>query len=343
MNQTLADKYRDFVNNVEVEKPDTTLIIDGHNTYIRSFTTVPVVNDNGEHFGGTLGFLRSLVYLLKRFKPTEVVIVFDGKGGSVRRRKLYKEYKSGRKNKILPNRFADLKSPHTEEESFVYQLRLLGEYLQHLPVKLLAFDNIEADDVIAEIANVRSDRNQSSVIVSSDKDFLHIVNSNITVYRPVKKKLYGGKLFKEDYEVVPANYLIRRVFEGDISDNITGVMGVGHRTLIKLFDKYTKDDEITFEEIFEECERQVKEGSKKKVYLKILDQKSILERNFKLMSLRKVDIAGTTKLSIQGILSRPANKLDLKSFKKLLVRDRLNSVIRNFEGWINTSIFNNIS
>ena len=338
MNQTLAEKYKDFKDNVEVNRPDTTLLVDGHNTYIRSFTTVPVVNDNGEHFGGTLGFLRSLVFLIKRFTPTEVVIVFDGKGGSARRRKLYKDYKAGRKNKILPNRFADLKSPHTEEDSFVYQLRLLGEYLQHLPVKVLAFDNIEADDVIAHIANVRSEKGKHSTIVSSDKDFLQLVGDNITIYRPVKKKLYGLEEFKKDYGVTSSNFLFRRCFEGDASDNITGVSGVGHKTLIKLFEKYSSDSLISFEEAFNICKEEIENGSRKKVYSKILDQKDILIRNYKLMQLQDVDIAGTTKLTINDIVNRPSNTLNLFEFKKLFIRDRLTSTVRYFDNWINKSV-----
>lgn len=342
MNQTLAEKYKDFVNNVDINKPDTTLLVDGHNTYIRAFTTVPVVNDNGEHFGGTLGFLRSLIYLIKRFNPTEVVIVFDGKGGSMRRRKLYKDYKAGRKNKILPNRFADLRSPHTEEDSFVYQLRLLGEYLQHLPVTVLAFDNIEADDVIAHIANMRSDKGKHSTIVSSDKDFLQLVGDNITVYRPVKKKLYGLDEFKKDYGVTSSNFLIRRCFEGDSSDNITGVNGVGHKTLLKLFEKYSSNESISFEEIFNICNREIDNGSKKKVYTKILEQRDILIRNYKLMQLQDVDIAGTTKLTINDIVKVPNNVFNLFEFKKLFIRDRLTSTVRYFDNWINKSVLSKL-
>ena len=73
------------------------LIIDGLNTFIRVFSVIPTTNDDGIHIGGIVGFLKSVGYAIKMLGPTRTIIVFDGKGGSNRRRKLYPEYKAKRR------------------------------------------------------------------------------------------------------------------------------------------------------------------------------------------------------------------------------------------------------
>jgi len=75
--------------------PDTldgrVLLVDALNSFIRCFAAVPTMNEDGEHVGGISGFLKSIGVAIRQFKPSRVVLVFDGKGGSKRRRKLYPE------------------------------------------------------------------------------------------------------------------------------------------------------------------------------------------------------------------------------------------------------------
>ena len=63
------------------------LIVDGLNTFIRVFSVMPTLNENGVHVGGIVGFLKSVGFAINMFNPTRTIIVFDGKGGSNRRRK----------------------------------------------------------------------------------------------------------------------------------------------------------------------------------------------------------------------------------------------------------------
>ena len=79
------------------EPNDSVLLIDGLNTFIRVFTAIPTTNEDGIHIGGIVGFLRSLAYTINMVRPTRTIIVFDGKGGSNRRRKIFPQYKMGRK------------------------------------------------------------------------------------------------------------------------------------------------------------------------------------------------------------------------------------------------------
>ena len=76
------------------------LIIDGLNTFIRVFSVIPTTNDDGTHIGGIVGFLKSIGYTINMFRPSRCILMFDGKGGSSRRRKAYPEYKAKRKTNM---------------------------------------------------------------------------------------------------------------------------------------------------------------------------------------------------------------------------------------------------
>lgn len=97
-------------------KDDKVLIIDGLNSFIRVFSAVPLVNDDGDHIGGSIGFLRSIAAAIRQFKPTRCIIVFDGKGGSARRKKMYSGYKDGRAMSTKFNRREDVGFQTVEEE-----------------------------------------------------------------------------------------------------------------------------------------------------------------------------------------------------------------------------------
>jgi hypothetical protein len=72
------------------------LIVDGMNLFIRTFSAIPTLNEEGKHVGGLSGFLLSLAATIRMVNPTRVVVVFDGKGGSYRRRQIYSNYKERR-------------------------------------------------------------------------------------------------------------------------------------------------------------------------------------------------------------------------------------------------------
>ena len=125
-------KYKDMLSsltNDEMPKSadDRILIIDGLNTFIRSFVVVPTVNDNGVHVGGITGFLMSIAYAIRNIKPTRVIICFDGKGGSQRRRKLFPNYKSSRRVKHRMTRINDFNSVEDERIAMAQQLQRLSQ------------------------------------------------------------------------------------------------------------------------------------------------------------------------------------------------------------------------
>jgi len=184
-------KYLDILKQIDEEhksfgdlqKNSKTLIIDGLNTFIRSWSTAPNLNDNGDHIGGIVGTLKSIGYAIRTLNPTRCIIVFDGKGGSDSRKKIYGGYKADRaKNKIRLNRAITVDmNPEDEQISMRRQMVGLAELLTALPVTLMVYDGIEADDVIGYITTQLRQEDEKVIIMSSDKDFLQLVNSNLKI------------------------------------------------------------------------------------------------------------------------------------------------------------------
>lgn len=330
-------KFNDFFDNREkyVERK-TVLIIDGLNLFLRSFQAVPVMNDNGDHIGGFLGFYRSLKKLLLDYSPDKIIIVFDGKGGSTRRRKLYKEYKDKRMSAGTFNRFSDFKGQINETESLKVQLANLVLFLECLPVHTLVIDGIEADDCIAYTVTQFIDslftEPPHKIIVSSDKDFIHLIGDDVSVFSHTSKILITKENVKEIFGYIPKNYLTLRCFTGDRSDNINGVLNVGPKSLNKHFD-LDQDREVTIPMIFTKCQDEIDNGTKLKLYSSIMNQKDIVIRNHLLMQLLDVDISGQLKSQIRSNLQAPPPSLNILCMKQLFVEYGLNKEVEDLLTW----------
>ena len=185
MSESIFDLL-DSVQKQDALKPNSrVLIVDGLNLYLRVFAVNGALNDNGVPVGGLTGFLRSLAYAIREVNPTRVIIVYDGAGGSQRRRKIHPNYKSNRKPGKRITRWDAFKNASEEKEAMKIQFSRLLEYLDFLPINVISIDRIEADDTIAYIANKLL--KEEVTIMSSDQDFLQLVDDRITVWSPTKK------------------------------------------------------------------------------------------------------------------------------------------------------------
>ena len=314
------------------EPNDSVLLIDGLNTFIRVFSAIPTTNEDGVHIGGIVGFLRSIGYTINMVRPTRTIIVFDGKGGSTRRRKIFPQYKMGRKMSHRLNRTHDFLTREEEKKMMIFQLNRIVEYLECLPVTLINMDGIEADDVIGYCAKHIFDN--KSTIMSTDKDFLQLIDENIRVYSPTKKKMYDEEKVVEEYGISSHNFLLYRMLDGDVSDSIPGIKGVGLKSLLKYFPflenshKYTIQDVIKSakakKDIYKLCEEITKSGDK-------------LVLNEKLMDLDNVNISGSSKLKIQSITSNPIQRMIKHKFQKMFLEDKLYTALPNLNSWLHTT------
>ena len=304
---------------------DKVLLIDGLNTFIRVFSVIPTTNDDGIHVGGIVGFLRSIGYTINMIRPTRVIIVFDGKGGSNRRRKIYPEYKQKRKTKYRVNRAYDFASQEDEKQNMIMQLQRVVEYLETLPVTVLSYDNIEADDTIGYLCRQVLTESQITVM-STDKDFLQLANGRIKIWSPTKKKMYDEDSVLEEFGISSHNLIWYRVLDGDKSDNIPGVKGLGLKTIQKKLPFLSENRIVEMDEVITE----------------LPESKDVIELNYKLMQLSDVDISGSTKTKIIERINEPINRLIKYKFQKMFLEDKLYTALPNLNSWLATT-FNRLN
>lgn len=328
---TLSTNYKQMLNNLtntsKSDVNDKVMIVDGLNLFIRVFGAVPTLNDDGEHVGGVTGFLLSLGSLIRNHKPTRVLVVFDGKGGSHRRKKMYSGYKDGRTGLTKVNRLAGYEDLEDQKQSMSNQFNMLIKYLDFLPVDLCYIDYVEADDVMAYAA--RHIFKKEVLIVSSDKDFLQLVDDRISVYLPTKKKLMGKDDVKELYGVPSHNLVFYSAFDGDKSDNISGLKGVGPKTIVNKLG-FLQNERLELDTLFE----RVSEMDDEKLKNKILENKDVVELNYNLMQLSDPDISSSIKSNVRNIIDSPINGLNSFQFKKEFMIDKLYTAFKNVETWL---------
>jgi len=307
------------------------LLVDGLNTYIRSFMAVPSLNDDGLHTGGIAGFLKSVGYAIKLLNPTRVIVVFDGKGGSQKRRKIYPGYKNGRRTDIRLNRtYEELSDNITESQNFKKELIRTVNYLDVLPVTVMALDQVEADDTIAYLAK-QTFKDSNVTIMSTDKDFLQLASDKINIWSPVKKKIFGCKEIVDEYGINCKNFIFYRIMEGDVSDNIPGLDGVGLKRVLQAFPFLGEEPQICLQQIYNYSENN---KGKYKIYERVLDNKLLLERNYELMQLHNTQIQSFTQLRIEEIVAKQIPKIDKMGFSKLITEDKMWNNLPNYMVWV---------
>lgn len=324
------------------DKDSKVLIIDGLNSFIRVFSAVPLVNDDGDHIGGYVGFMRSIAAAIRQFKPTRCIIIFDGKGGSARRKKMHSGYKDGRSMSTRFNRREDVGEQTLEDElaSMRLQMGKLSEYLQCLPMTIMSIDNIEADDAIAYLTtDVFRPKGSEVIIMSDDKDFIQLVDDKTSVWRPVEKKYYTPKEVFEKFGIPSHNFIHYKVFMGDNSDNIKGIKGVGIKTLQSKLPQLLGEETISLEEVLDFCKAN---KDNHRIYKMICEAEQQMKLNWDLMSLEELDISGNFKLLILDMANREIPKLDTFNFKKLFMRDKAYTAIPNVDSWLSNS-FNSLA
>jgi DNA polymerase-1 len=209
-------------------------------------------------------------------------------------------------------------------------LRLIG-YLDALPVTVMSVDHVEADDTIAYAANEYFKDSNKVYIMSTDKDYLQLVNDKINVWSPTKKKLYGCAEILLEYGISCENFLNYRILSGDESDNIDGIQGSGLKTILKCFPQFAEHTQLSLEQIYTHCEQNKK---KYKLYSNILENKNIVERNHALMQLKDTQLQSFTQLRVNEILDKPIGILNRIRFSKLIAEDRMWNNIKNHHTWL---------
>lgn len=309
------------------------LIIDGMNTFLRSFAVVNKMSTVGHDVGGLIGFLRSLGHSIKLLNPTRVVIVFDGEAGSQNRKYLYPPYKANRTTTKQMN-YKSFSTKTDEDDSKYEQIVRLVDYLEYLPILNISIDRLEADDVIGFLTNSIYNQYEDSQIfvMSSDNDFMQLVNNRVKLYSPTKKRIYNSQDILSEYGVHPNNFLLFKTLVGDTSDNITGVQGFGKTNTPKMFDFMGKSEPKSLGDLYEICRNPPKNSV---LYEKILNTNKDVEIFYKIMNLKEPNISDIDRESIMDSYHSLVPMFRKSDFIKTYNQDRMGGAIQNVETWLN--------
>jgi len=271
------------------------LVIDALNLFIRNWVINPSMSTNGNPIGGTVGFLNSIRKMVNDFNPDEMIICWDGAGGSQKRRTVIKEYKEGRKP-IRKNYEVAGMDKQSENENKYWQQEILMEMLNEMPMIQLMLERTEADDIIAYITKSPKYFGWQKVIISSDKDFIQLLDEETVLYRPIAKKAMNKKSVIEEFGISPQNFAIARAMAGDKSDNLEGIKGAGLKTISKRLPTLREEKDYYLNDIYEMCDSA---ESKVKFYSNVVENWNTVELNYKVMNLVPPSISaqGTQKIN----------------------------------------------
>ena len=324
-----------LLNNIEEHGEETVegeriLMIDGLNLFFRNFAMMNMVNPDGVHIGGLGGFFRSLGAEIRRVDPTQVYVIFDGAGSANARKNLLPEYKSGRDLQRITNweAFDDIEDEH---DAKVDQMVRVIQYLKTLPVKTVTLPKVEADDVIAYLSDIIPEKPEDKVfIVSSDKDFLQLINKNVIVYRPMEKEFYTEETVVEKFNMSPHNFILYKTLMGDNSDKVKGVKGLGEKKLRKLFPELSERD-LSLDDIYNICESKFKENV---IYARVIQHIDELEKNFKIMDLSNPMLDENDKKYLTQVVKTNDYHYLPDQFVAFYNEDKLGGMIRNVNFWV---------
>jgi len=294
------------------------MIIDGHNAFIRHYIVNPTISSNGQPIGGIVGFLQGLQKLNRTIRPDLIVTVWDGAGGSKKRRSIVKGYKAGRKPVRL-NRFIRNMPENEESENRIWQQVRVLEYLNETPVVQFMFPEIEADDTISYVSNLPVFSDWQKVIVSSDKDFFQVCGDSTILYRPIQDEVVSRNTILEKFQIHPDNFAAARAIAGDKSDNLPGVPRAGLATVAKRLPFLAEDKSYLISEILEYCEEH-KDG-KVKFYNDIIENIETVKINYKMMQLYSPALSTQTTRKIKSTFGEYKPLFNNTGVVKLLFED----------------------
>lgn len=293
------------------------LIVDALNLFIRSYVVNPSISKQGQPIGGIVGSLKSLQKISRETKPDKIIFAWDGPGGSRKKKALHKDYKEGR-NPLRLNRNVKVLDDKQEFENRIWQQLKTFEYLNLCPVIQLMEENVEADDLISFIVQHKQFTDYVKVIVSSDKDFIQLLDDKTILMRPVQDEILNKNRVVEEFNIHPNNFALARSIAGDKSDNLDGVRGVGLVSLAKKFPILAEQNRYTVDDILEKCETTKSDG---KIFDSILADKDKVYLNYQIMQLYQPNMSLQAQSKTDYVLENFNPEFNKTDFLKSSILD----------------------
>ena len=266
------------------------VLVDGNNLLFRSYYATAYTgnfmkNSKGFPTNALYGFINMINKIINDEKPKYILVAFD-KGKTFRHDK-FENYKAGR-----------IKMP----DELRLQFPLAKDILSLMGIKWFEIDNYEADDIIGTFAGkIDNSNDYDGLIVSSDKDLLQLISDKVIV-KLLKTKdhiMMDKNMFYETYGLTPDKMIDIKALQGDASDNIQGVKGIGEKTALKLLQDYG-----SIEGIYENID-----SIKGATQTKLIEGKDSAFESKELVTIYK---EVPVDFDIEDILLKDANILELK-------------------------------
>ena len=201
----------------------TLCLIDGSGYIFRAFYALPpITRPDGVPVGAVYGFTKMLMGLIKENPCTHMLVLFDAKRKNFRN-EIYPDYKANRKE--------------TPPE-LIPQFPLIRQATKAFSIPYMELEGYEADDLIATYARLATEQGFKTRVISADKDLMQLMNEDVRVYDPMKKKLLSETDVLEKFGVPPDKVVDVQALMGDSSDNIPGAGGIGPKTAAALINEF---------------------------------------------------------------------------------------------------------
>jgi DNA polymerase-1 len=308
------------------------VIIDAKNLSYRMFSTLDLYNSEGENVAALFGVIKNVHSLVEKFQPERVIVCWDTATSALWRRKIYPDYKMNRRK----NSGQEDEEEAAKREDFERQNDLLQLALAWLPVYQIVVDELEADDIMYLLTQ-KVLKGQDNIVVSTDKDLLQLIDEKTSIWSPIKEVMithlsnlhmseeFGVKTntFKAYMGFEIDKFIDFKVLQGDKSDGIAGIQGIGEKTAIQLLEKYS-----SINGMFENAE----ELSKSKRTVKIIENEELIQDLTSIMDIAKVEIhvEDALKKCLKGIIQPDE---DYKKFWNFARDNDFKSIYMDYRIW----------
>ena len=199
------------------------ILVDGSGYIFRAFYALPPMSrEDGTPVNAVFGFTSMLLKLSDDMEGDNILVVFDA-ARTTFRNAIYKEYKANRSE---------------PPEELVPQFDLIKKATTAIGLKSLEVENYEADDIIATYVKIAKKENIETLVISSDKDLMQLIQDGVSLYDPMKNTKIGPEAVLEKFGVSPDKVIDVQALAGDSSDNVPGVPGIGVKTASQLINEY---------------------------------------------------------------------------------------------------------
>ena len=214
------------------------VLIDGNSIMNRAFYGIMgskmLTTKDGKYTNAIYGFLAILFNIIDDLKPEYMAVAFDVKG-KLKRKELFEGYKANR---------------HGMPEELAEQMPVIKDVLRAMNIDILEKEGYEGDDILGTLAKFGEKKGLEVTILSGDRDTFQLASDNITIRIPRTKagktetENYNREKIIEEYGIEPKQLIEVKALQGDTSDNIPGVPGIGPKTALSLIQKYHSVKEL---------------------------------------------------------------------------------------------------